>query len=38
MGDEPPKEGDMVRQIRKTKDLMVLRGLFLSLPTKKMAK
>ena len=38
MGDAPPQEGDGVGQIIKTEHLMVLRGLFPSLPTKKTAK
>ena len=38
MGYAPPQEGDGVGQIRKTIHLMVLRGLFPSLPPKKTAK
>ena len=38
MSDVPPKEGTRVGQIRKTKHLMVLRGLFPSFLTKKTAK
>ena len=38
MGGAPPKEGDGVGRIRKTKHLMVLRGLFPSLPMKKVHK
>ena len=38
MGEAPPQEGDGVGQIRKTIHLIVIRGLFPSLPTKKMAK
>ena len=36
--DLPPQKDDGIRQIRKTEHLMVLRGLFPSLPTKKTAK
>ena len=35
MDDAPPQKGDGVGQIRKTKHLMGLRGLFSSLPTAK---
>ena len=38
MGDVPPQEGDGVGQIRKTIHLIVIRGLFPSLPMKKTAK
>ena len=38
MSDVPPKEGTRVGQIRKTKHLMVLRGLFPSFLTIKTAK
>ena len=38
MSDAPPEEGTRVGQIRKTKHLMVLRGLFPSFLTKKTAK
>ena len=34
----PPQEGEGVGGIRKTSHLMILRGLFLSLPMKKRAK
>ena len=38
MDDVPPKDSDGVGKIAKPYHLMVLRGLFPSLPTKKMAK
>ena len=38
MSDALPEEGTRVGQIRKTKHLMVLRGLFPSFLTKKIAK
>ena len=38
MGDAPPQESDGVGRVQKTWCLMVLGGLFLSLPMKKTAK
>ena len=38
MGNTPPQEGDGVGQIRETYYRAVLRGLFPSLPMKKMSK
>ena len=38
MGDVPPQDSDGVGHITKTFHLMVLRGRFPSLPTKKMTR
>ena len=38
MGEAPPQEGEAIGQIRKTYNLMALRGLLPSLPTKKTAE
>ena len=38
IGDAPPQEVDKVEKFRKTSHMMVFRGLFPSLLTKKMAE
>ena len=38
MGDVPPQEGEGVGRVRKTEHLMILRGLYPSLPMKKTAE